>query len=214
MSAADTPLAVLGRIRDARAAGPGGGDGDEPAGRCDLCGEALGADHGHVVDVAARSLLCACRGCRLLFDAPGAGGGHFRAVPDRWRRLPGVEAAGVLAGLAIPVGLAFFFHNSALDRVAAFYPGPAGATESELALETWEAIAGADPAVAALEPDVEAVVVRTGSAGPEACYLVPIDACYELVGHLRARWRGFDGGAEAHEAIDAFFERARAEAGP
>ena len=28
--------------------------------------------------------------------------------------------------------MAFLFVNSALDRVVAFYPGPAGATESEL----------------------------------------------------------------------------------
>ena len=27
---------------------------------------------------------------------------------------------------------------------------------------------------------------------------MPIDACYELVGHLRRLWRGFDGGREAH----------------
>ncbi len=30
------------------------------------------------------------------------------------------------------------------------------------------------------------------------CYIVPIDACYELVGHLRLLWRGFDGGSEAN----------------
>ena len=35
------------------------------------------------------------------------------------------------------VGLAFFFRNSALDRTVAFYPGPAGATESELDLKAW-----------------------------------------------------------------------------
>jgi hypothetical protein len=34
---------------------------------------------------------------------------------------------------------------------------------------------------------------------------VPIDACYELVGRLRTLWRGFDGGREAHDAMDAFF---------
>ena len=38
------------------------------------------------------------------------------------------------------------------------------------------------------------------------CHLVPIDACYELVGRLRSLWRGFDGGQQAAAAIDAFFD--------
>jgi len=41
------------------------------------------------------------------------------------------------------------------------------------------------------------------------CFLAPIDACYELVGHVRINWKGFDGGQEAWEAIDAFFDRLR-----
>ena len=45
---------------------------------------------------------------------------------------------------------------------------------------------------------------------PPECFLVPIDACYELVGELRRLWRGFDGGSEAHDALDAFFDRVRA----
>ena len=39
---------------------------------------------------------------------------------------------------------------------------------------------------------------------------MPIDACYELVGHVRMNWKGFDGGQEAWEAIDGFFDRLRA----
>jgi hypothetical protein len=50
-----------------------------------------------------------------------------------------------------------------------------------------------------------------GAFSPEA-YLVPIDACYELVGQLRQLWRGFDGGREAHQAMDAFFDDIRAKA--
>ncbi len=38
------------------------------------------------------------------------------------------------------------------------------------------------------------------------CHLVPIDACYELVGRLRLVWRGFDGGQDAHAELDAFFD--------
>ena len=35
-------------------------------------------------------------------------------------------------------------------------------------------------------------------------FLIPIDECYALVGELRVRWQGFDGGAEAHAALAAF----------
>ena len=44
------------------------------------------------------------------------------------------------------------------------------------------------------------------------CFLVPVDACYELVGLVRLYWKGFDGGQEAHEQIDEFFARIRARA--
>ena len=42
------------------------------------------------------------------------------------------------------------------------------------------------------------------SAGA-ACFVVPIDRCYELVGALRRVWRGFDGGQEARALLDGFF---------
>ena len=48
------------------------------------------------------------------------------------------------------------------DRTVAFYPGPAGATESELDLDAWNAISGADPRVG------HAGRRRRGAAGPGA----------------------------------------------
>ena len=62
-----------------------------------------------------------------------------------------------------------------------------------------------------LEPEDTAtvrVLVRRTGEGFE-CYLVPIDACYELVGLVRMHWKGFDGGQEAWEAIDGFFDAVR-----
>jgi hypothetical protein len=108
--------------------------------------------------------------------------------------------------LEIPVGLAFFFGNSVLGRTVAFYPGPAGATESELPLGAWERVLDAAPALRTMAPDVEALLVRMPdrAAGGE-CFLVPIDRCYELVGALRRVWRGFDGGQEARALVDGFF---------
>lgn len=177
-----------------------------------MCGEPIADEHGHIVDVEARSLMCGCRGCYLLFTSGGAGGGHFKAVPDRCLRFPAMAfTPAQWDALQIPVSVAFFFVNSSLDRVCAFYPGPAGATESLLSLETWAEIVSANPALADIEPDVEAFLVRADPrrSTPPECYLVPIDWCYELVGQLRQGWRGFDGGQEARDALDAFFDRAQ-----
>ena len=105
--------------------------------------------------------------------------------------------------------MAFFLHNSVRGAVVACYPSPAGATESELPLDSWAGGVGAGPLAAELRPDVEALLVRRE---PPECLLVPIDACYRLVGLVRLHWRGFDGGTEAWAAIDEFFTDLRAPA--
>jgi hypothetical protein len=46
------------------------------------------------------------------------------------------------------------------------------------------------------------------------CLLVPVDACYRLVGLVRLHWRGFDGGADAWREIDNFFDALREQAVP
>jgi hypothetical protein len=205
------PLSVLQRIRQNRA--DEGSEDAQAGARCDLCSEPISPDHSHLVDLRARTLLCACRGCYLLMCSDGAGGEHYRAVPDRYLAFPGLQLTPAQwESLQIPVGVAFFFRNSVLGRVAAFYPGPAGATESELPFESWEEVAAAHPALARLEPDVEAFLVRCHRTGGAECFVVPIDACYELVGLMRQLWRGFDGGGDAHQAIDSFFDRVRSRA--
>ena len=66
----------------------------------------------------------------------GAGGKRFRAVPDRYVALRSFALSpGQWEELQIPVSMAFFFKNSVEDRVVAFYPSPAGATESLLPLD-------------------------------------------------------------------------------
>ena len=184
---------------------------------CEMCSVPIADEHDHVVDLEQRSLLCTCHGCYLLFTAEGSGGHRYRAVPDRYLAFPDFELAPAQwDALQIPVSVAFFFLNSVLERVAAFYPGPAGATESLLSLDAWALIVSANPGLATLQPDVEALLVRSDrpGGGTNECYLVPIDACYELVGQLRRLWRGFDGGQEAHDALDAFFDAVRGRARP
>jgi hypothetical protein len=194
------PLAVLARVSATR-------PGPSAQERCEMCAEDIGAQHQHVVDLVGRGLMCTCRPCYLLFTAEGAEL-RYRAVPDRYLSFPGFRLfAGQWDELEIPVGLAFFFTNSVLARTVAFYPGPAGATESELPLGAWDRVVEANPALRSLAPDVEALLVRMPErdAGDPVSYLVPIDRCYELVGSLRMAWRGFDGGQEARELLEAFF---------
>ncbi len=177
--------------------------------RCELCGVGIPGDHRHLVNLESRSLLCVCRPCFLLFTAKGAAGGRYRAVPERCLFAPGLRLSEAQwERLQIPVNIAFFFHNSSLGRTVAFYPSPAGATESLLPLATWDEVVRANPLLAGLEPDVEALLVYKRSTGFE-CYVAPIDACYELVGRIRRRWKGFQGGEEAWRDIDEFFSGLR-----
>ena len=184
--------------------------------RCEMCSAPVADEHPHVVDVQNRSLMCTCRPCYLLFTDQQATL-RYRAVPDRYLSFPSFRLDQTdWDDLQIPVGLAFFFTNSSQERVVAFYPSPAGATESELPLATWERVVEANPALRTVLPDVEALLVRGGDHPTQApnddrdggftAHLVPIDACYELVGRMRATWRGFDGGQEARAALAEFFD--------
>ncbi|MET7455662.1 DUF5947 family protein [Streptomyces sp. NPDC005574] len=184
--------------------------------RCELCAVTLtGTDHRHLVDVDRRALVCACVPCALLMEQPGAASaGRFRAVPARYLTDPDHHLdEGAWERLQIPVGVAFFFHNAALDRLVALYPSPAGATESELDPATWTDVLGDSRLAAMLESDVEALLLRRVD-GRCVCYLVPIDVCYELVGRMRLLWQGFDGGAEARAALDTFFDNVVRQARP
>ncbi|WSR04310.1 DUF5947 family protein [Streptomyces sp. NBC_01210] len=174
--------------------------------RCELCGVAVADNsHRHLVDTEKRALACACVPCSLLFERPGAAGGRFRAVPDRYLADPDHRLDdSAWEVLQIPVGVAFFFRNAALNRLVALYPSPAGATESELDPSAWQTVLGGSRLAALLEPDVEALLLRRVEGRAE-CYLVPIDICYELVGRMRLLWQGFDGGAEARTDLEAFF---------
>ncbi len=175
---------------------------------CELCSAVLGPEHQHLIEPVQRSLLCACDACAILFSQQGTT--KYKRVPRRVRFLPHLRITdGQWDALAIPIGLAFLFHSSPHSRVVAFYPSPAGATESLLPLETWNDIVHANPVLRVMESDVEALLVnRVGhsqGAGAPAHYLVPIDSCYRLVGVIRTHWRGFSGGTELWQEVDGFF---------
>jgi uncharacterized protein DUF5947 len=179
-----------------------------PAGHvsaCGGCGANLTAEHRHIIDLQSRIIACRCRACWLL--AGSGQGSHERGIPTRYLRK---DDAGFSASewdaLKIPVDVAFFMINSAAGRTFAFYPSPAGPTESALSLEAWHAIIERHRWVRELTPDVEAVLVRRRrETGTYIGFIVPIDACYELVGRIRLAWSGFTGGTAVQDVVDAFF---------
>jgi hypothetical protein len=180
--------------------------------RCEMCGELIAPTHRHLLDLNKRQLLCSCRACSLLFDNAAAGGTHYRLVPDRCLEIADFDLDNALwNSLSIPVGLAFVFDSSAAERPVAFYPGPMGATESALTLATWGDIVERNPVLAKMEPDVEALLVNRAQ-GLHDHWLVGVDKCYELVGLIRTRWKGFAGGEEVWQEIERFFGELRGQA--
>jgi hypothetical protein len=174
--------------------------------RCELCGEPIAPQHRHVLDLTNRELMCACRACSILFDSGAAGGGHYRLVPDRRLALADFRLDDVRwADLRIPVEMAFFFRNSEAGKVVAYYPSPAGPTESLLELDAWEELERANPQLRDLKPDVEALLVNR-ARGKRQHFVVPIEDCYRLVALIRTHWQGFSGGTEVWEEIDGFYD--------
>jgi hypothetical protein len=182
--------------------------------RCDLCGATLAPDHRHLLDLTERRVLCACRACALLLDAPISGGGVRRVIPTGVRNLVDFEMTDAeWDALQIPVNMTFLVHNTAAKRVLAFYPSPMGPTESLLPLAAWDELVMRNPILKQMEPDVEALLIHRTQEGRNYL-LVPIDECYKLVGLIRLHWKGIHGGSEVHDQIARFFQdlKARAEA--
>src|SRR4051812_25715665 len=150
--------------------------------RCDFCSSPIAPQHRHVLDGDSGELQCACRACALLFDRDGT---RFRLVPDRRLRLDDLPLDDVMwAELRLPVDIAFFHDSSRHGRVVAHYPGPMGATESQLDLAAWGSLVAQEPLLGTLEPDTEALLVNR-ALGARRHWLVPIDECFSLVGLIR-----------------------------
>jgi hypothetical protein len=200
----------LGRLarRDART------QPSESLEQCELCGEQIQPEHRHLLDLETRQLLCACRACSILFDRPESPSVRYRLVPSRRLRLEEFDLdEQAWERLRLPVEMAFFFRSSAAGRVTAFYPSPMGATESRLEMEAWSEIEAANPTLAGMASDVEALLVDR-SRGSRRQWLVPIEDCYRLVAVIRTSWRGFGGGKEVWVEIERFFEQLEGRARP
>jgi hypothetical protein len=180
--------------------------------RCESCGRALDSHHDHLFGTAGQTVLCVCARCAL--DAQSVPGGPYRLVPREVCSMADFQMSdSQWEALMIPIGLAFFVRASSAGHVVARYPGPAGAVESLLRLDAWQAVERANPKLAALKPDVEALLVyRVGQI--RRSYRVPIDRCYALIGLIRREWRGLSGGAAMWSAIEEFFAGLQRDAEP
>ena len=116
-------------------------EGPEPIeASCDLCGTSMPEDHRHLLQLDERSLVCVCESCWAL----RAGDAEYVPTGSRVVWLDDLALPDDLwARFRIPIGLAFFLRTG--GGTVAFYPSPAGATESELDLEVWEDLVSAEP---------------------------------------------------------------------
>ena len=190
-----------------------------PVEQCELCSAEIATHHRHLLELSSRTLICVCHPCSILFGDPGAGGGKYRLVSSRALLLPDFQMTDEQwDDLMIPVNMVYMFRSTLANRVMAFYPSPAGAMESTLTLEGWDALVSSNPILNEMEPDVEALLInRVRNMGGENYrehYIVPIDACYELVGLIRLKWKGLSGGEEVWKTIAEFFAGLRTRATP
>ncbi|GHO83855.1 DUF5947 family protein [Dictyobacter formicarum] len=184
------------------------------AGPCELCGEGLAEQHRHLWERSTHTIHCVCTACSLLMSREGAGAGKYVVVPERYLLLEDFALSdSAWNELLIPVNMAFFVRTSTGHdrRLRAFYPGPAGATESLLDESQWQTLLQENPVLTDMQPEVEALLIQRIMA-PYRYYLVPIDSCYQLVGLIRRTWRGFSGGAAAWQSINTYFETIQAKA--
>ncbi|MGI8512495.1 MAG: DUF5947 family protein [Solirubrobacteraceae bacterium] len=168
---------------------------------CGLCNTTVPDTHRHLLHLDERRIVCVCETCWSL----RSGDAEFRPCGHRTILLEQFDLPDeVWASLAIPIGLAFFMKSGSVGGVVALYPSPAGATESELDMSSWDDLVARNPILSGLETDAEALVVNRLSE-PRQYAIVPIDHCYGLVGMIKSRWEGISGGDAVESAVGDFF---------
>jgi hypothetical protein len=175
---------------------------------CELCAAELSREHQHLLDPVRRKVICSCGACSILFSSRGET--KYKRVPRLVRYLPDFRMSDAQwDSLMIPINMAFFFESTPESKTVALYPSPGGPIESMLSLDSWNDIVRDNPALSAMERDVEALLVnriaQSRGAGAGEYFVAPIDECYKLVGLIRGSWRGFSGGTEVWREIGKFF---------
>jgi hypothetical protein len=171
--------------------------------RCELCGLELASAHPHLLERRTRRISCSCGSCAILFC--GLQGARFLRIPQAVHALGDFYIRDLeWEQLLIPIQMAFFFRSED-GRIVAMYPSAAGAVESQLTPEYLTELFHSHPALSAMQPEVEALLVNR--IGERHTYLVaPIDECFRLTGLIRAKWRGLSGGTEVWTSIARFLD--------
>jgi hypothetical protein len=170
--------------------------------RCDFCSKPIPPDHKHFADLNEMKFMCACEMCTILQVEKG----EYRQIPERYQYLANFDMPErIWQELKIPVNMAFIVYNSNLRKYIAFYPSPAGATESELNLGSWDTLKQKNRALEDIEADVEGFMINRLNK-PAEYYIVPIDCCYKLIGLIRLKWQGMHGGKEIQKSVRLFFK--------
>lgn len=173
--------------------------------RCDLCSEVIRAHprHEHLLERDHPQVACSCTPCALLFPVDAER--RYLRIPKEVYRLDGFAMTEEQWDqLAIPVRMAYIQLHTTSGEPRAYYPSPAGATESLLSLDSWGDLVRANPSLHRLQPGVEALLInRIGEAREH--YIAPIDRCFELVGLIRLNWRGLSGGQDVWQRVGDYF---------
>jgi hypothetical protein len=173
--------------------------------QCELCTLGVRPKHRHLLHLNERRILCVCETCWAVRSGEAA----FRPVGNRTVWLDDFALTDEQwASFQIPIALAFFMVSTVSDGVIALYPSPAGATECELDLESWQRLVAENPALADLEADAEALIVNRMADEPKHV-IAPIDVAYQLVGVVKTSWEGISGGSATEEAVARYFEGLR-----
>ena len=99
--------------------------------RCEICNAPMPDDHRHLLHLEERRIVCSCEACWAMHS----GDPEYRPAGMRTLWLEGFDCDDEIWGsFQIPIGLAFFMRSGTTGGIVAFYPSPAGATESELDL--------------------------------------------------------------------------------
>lgn len=173
--------------------------------RCDLCSEVIRAHprHEHLLERERPQVVCSCTPCALLFPIDAER--RYLRIPRDVYRLDGfVMTEDQWEQLAIPVRMAYIQLHTTSGEPKAYYPSPAGATESLLSLDGWGDLVRANPSLRRMHAGVEALLInRIGD--PREHYIAPIDRCFELVGLIRIHWRGLSGGQDVWQRVADYF---------
>src|SRR5579872_788788 len=126
---------------------------------CELCGVAIPGEHQHLLETGSRKIVCSCDACAILFSSQAAN--TYRRVPRDIRLLADFALTDAQwDDLGIPINIAFFTLHGDSRKPAAYYPSPAGATESLLPMDPWQTLVDQHAELRSMEPDVEAFLVN------------------------------------------------------